>query len=300
MKLIYMPTRSWKYIFAFFLLVLSALVLAIYEFPDKNLHIIACDVGQGDAILIKHGFTQILTDGGPDKSVLTCLGKYMPFYDRKIELVISTHPDADHSTGLVSVLQNYKVDKLLINPINPGTQVYQALISEVGGGGMAVVNPTVGMRVRVDLIYLDIVNPSDEMLSRLKVNDVADDLSKYDVAKETNPYSVVYKLSFKYFTAILPGDIPPEVSDHLAYTWGMGHVDYIKIPHHGSINGLTENYLNVLMPKVAVISVGKNSWGHPRPEILEMLERYNVKTLRTDQMGDIEVTSDGEEYWLKK
>ena len=297
-KLIYMATRSWKYIFAFLLLVLSALVLAIYEFPDKDLHIIACNVGQGDAILITHGFTQILTDGGPDKSVLTCLGKHMPFYDRRIELVISTHPDADHSTGLVGVMQNYKVDKLLINPINPGTQVYQALISEVGGGGIEVVNPTAGMRVGVGLIYLDILSPSNETLSKLKVKDVASDLSKYDVAKETNLYSVVYKLSFKYFTAILLGDAPQEVSDHLANTWGMGYVNYIKIPHHGSINGLTENYLKVLMPKVAVISVGKNSWGHPRPEILEMLERYNVKVLRTDQIGDIAVVSDGEKYWL--
>lgn len=276
--------RYWKYTFSMLLLILVAILLAIFQFPDKNLHIIACDVGQGDAILIKHGFTQILTDGGPDKSVLACLGKYMPFYDRRIELVISTHPDADHLTGLVSVLQNYKVDKLLINPIDPGTQVFQALILEVGGSGTNVINPAAGMKVRVGMIYLDIVNPSDRLLLRRQ--------------KETNFYSVAYRLDFKDFSALMPGDIPSEISDRLASDWQMGSVEYIKIPHHGSINGLTENYLKTLMPKVAVISVGKNSWGHPRPEILEMLERYNVKILRTDQMGNIEVASNGEEYWL--
>jgi len=79
----------------------------------------------------------------------------------------------------------------------------------------------------------------------------------------------------------------------------MGTVDYIKIPHHGSINGLTENFLRASMPKIAVISVGKNSWGHPREEILEMLAKYNVRVFRTDKMGDIELVSDGKKYWLK-
>lgn len=111
-----MPIRFWKLTFTLLLLILAAVYLAITQLPDKNLHLIACNVGQGDAILLTYGSIQILTDGGPDKNVLTCLGKYMPFYDHKIEMVISTHPDADHLTGLISVIQNYKVEKILINP----------------------------------------------------------------------------------------------------------------------------------------------------------------------------------------
>jgi competence protein ComEC len=97
----------------------------------------------------------------------------------------------------------------------------------------------------------------------------------------------------------MPGDAPPEVLDGLAAKQAVGPVNYIKIPHHGSVNGLTENLLKTLVPKIAVISVGKNMWDFPRPEILDMLGRYGVKTLRTDEMGDIEIITDGTRYWIK-
>ncbi len=299
--------KLWKYTFTFLLLVLTAMVIAFVQEPDSNLHIIVCNVGQGDAILTTYGATQILTDGGPGKSVLECLGRHMPFWDREIELVISTHPDADHSTGLVSVLQNYKVGKILINPIDPGTEVYRALVSEVGGRGIPVINPTAGMRLGLGLISLDILSPSEGLLNRLTLKEEGSQLAKYDISKETNLYSVVYLLSLNNrpngglgFQAIFPGDIPPEVSDGLAAGWSMGSVEYIKIPHHGSVNGLTENLLKVLMPKIAVISVGKNPWGLPKTEILDMLAKYNVKVLRTDLEGDIIISTDGDKYWLGK
>ncbi len=271
--------KYWKYIFGLLSLILVCLVIALFQWPDKHLHITACDVGQGDAILTSFGTTQVLTDGGPDSSVLTCLGNHMPFYDHTIELVISTHPDADHLAGLVGVLQNYKVDKIIINPVDPGTSVYQALVFEVGGQGIEVVAPTLGMRLRIGLIYLDI-------------------LSRYDpIILDTNYNSVVYKLGFGHFSSLFLGDVPPEISDLLSKQ--VGKVNYIKIPHHGSINGLTDNLLKATMPDIAVISVGKNSWGFPRPEILDILAKYNVKVLRTDQMGDIEVETNGKEYWIK-
>lgn len=291
--------KLWKYTFTILLLILTGIVLAIIQSPDRNLHIIACNVGQGDAILITYGGTQILNDGGPDKSVMTCLGRYMPFWDREIELIISSHPDSDHSTGLVDVLQNYDVGEILINPIDPGTQVYKALKKEVGGRGIPVVNPVAGMELGIGLIHLDIFNPTDILLGQLSIENGNDKLAKYSIGKETNLYSVVYKLSFKNFTGLFSGDIPPEVSDRLAGDPSMGTINYIKIPHHGSINGLTENLLKVVMPKIAVISLGKNPWGFPRPEILEMLTKYNVKILRTDQMGDIEIVTDGEKYWVE-
>ena len=291
--------KLWKYTFGFLTLILMTIIIAICQLPDNNLHIIACDVGQGDAILIAYKETQILTDGGPDKSVLECLGRYMPFYDREIELVISTHPDSDHATGLISVLQGYKVDEILINPIDPGTQVYKALESEVGGRGVGVVNPMSGMQLGLGLIHLDILGPTGDLFNKLQVQDPESNLSKYSISRETNLYSIVYRLSFKDFSGLLPGDIPPEVSDSLANGWTKGNLNYIKIPHHGSINGLTENLIKVTIPNMAIISVGKNSWGFPRPEILEILNRHNVQVLRTDLMGDIEVITDGSAYWVK-
>lgn len=271
--------KLWKYVFGFLTLTLLAVVIAIAQFPDSNLHIVACDVGQGDAILITYKETQILTDGGPDSRVLECLGRHMPFYDREIELVILTHPDSDHATGLVSVLQGYEVDKILLNPTDPGTQVYKALVFEVGGRGVGVIEPTLGMQLRLGLIYLDILSEYD------------------DKTPDTNTNSIVYKLRFNRFSSLFFGDIPSEVSDYLSGK--IGKVNYIKIPHHGSINGLTENLLKSTMPEIAVISVGKNPWGFPKPEILEMLGKYNAQVLRTDQLGDVEVVTDGSAYWVK-
>lgn len=290
--------KAWKYTLIFLILILAAIIIAIFQFPDNNLHIIACDVGQGDAILVIQGSTQILTDGGPDNKVLDCLGRHMPFWDHQIELVISTHSDADHSTGLVGVFKNYKVDKLLINPIDSGTQIYQALVSGVGGRGMDVINPTAGMKLGIGLIYLDILSPTQQMFEKLSVINGDDMLSKYLLKDETNYYSIIYLLSYKNFKGIFPGDIPPEVSDMLAGNWTLGSVEYIKIPHHGSTNGITENLLKKVMPKIAVISVGVNKWGLPKQEVLNLLTRYNAKILRTDKIGDVEIVADGEKYWI--
>ena len=281
--------KIWKYIYLTLMLLLAMLIIAISQLPDSNLHIIACDVGQGDAILITFGSTQILTDGGPDKSVMTCLGKYMPFWDRTIDLVISTHPDADHSTGLVTVLKDYKVGQILINPIDPGTQVYRALESEIATKGVHVVDPVEGMVLGVGLIHLDIENPSHELV---------DQIPNFK-SGETNLYSIVYLLTYGQFRGLFTGDMPPTVSDRLSTLSAIEGLDYIKIPHHGSNNGLTENLLKAVMPKVAVISVGKNIWGFPRPELLSLLAKYGVKTLRTDQMGDVEVVTNGESYWIR-
>src|SRR3990167_5984157 len=140
-----------RYIIQFLVLVAVGVCLAIFQLPDSNLHIVACDVGQGDAILILKGSGQILTDGGPNNKVLTCLSKYMPFWDRDIELVISTHPDADHSTGLIDVVKRYNV----------GTFLTRAPEKEVGSGGINVIQPYSGMKLGLGLIYLDILHPPE-------------------------------------------------------------------------------------------------------------------------------------------
>ena len=104
------------------------------------------------------------------------------------------------------------------------------------------------------------------------------------------------------FDALLTGDISPEISDIVAGKLeekGSPSIEYFKVPHHGSKNGLTPELLEVAMPKIAVVSVGKNSYGHPSGEIIKMLEARSIKVLRTDEVGNVEVVTDGESYWLK-
>jgi len=274
--------KAWKYLLGFLFLASVSVWLAAFSSEDRNLHLIACDVGQGDAILAVYGDIQILTDGGPGNSVLTCLQKYMPIWDREIELVILTHPQLDHYGGLVEVFSRYQVGTFLTNDFNPSTQGLKALENAVGGSGARVVKPAAGTRLRLGMIYLDILHPPDG-LNSTKIND----------------YSIVTILSFADFEALLTGDIGPKVIEKLLAENLINPVDYIKIPHHGSRNGTTLGLLEASMPGLAVISVGKgNSYGHPHQEVLKMLDDLGIQVRRTDEVGDVEIETDGRGFKL--
>lgn len=287
---------------------LCCLTVWLSVFTSKrNLHLIACDVGQGDATLIVYKKYDILIDGGPNNKVLGCLSKYMPFWDRTIEMVILTHPQKDHYFGLIEVMANYKVDYFLANSIESSSDDYQVLKNAVGSKPTRVVSPVLGNSYRLDLMYLDILNPSHEFIAQnsLKNNESEGQvLGTSTTTMDPNEFSIVFELKFKDFTGILTGDLSPEKSNEIASlitNLGNKPVNYIKIPHHGSKNGLSENLLRILQPQIATISVGKNnSYGHPSPEILKMLSDQNVKTFRTDESGDIVIETDGEKIWVNK
>jgi competence protein ComEC len=282
--------KTWKYIFGVLILITSVLLVAIFSFPDKKLHLIACNVGEGDAILAVYGNTQILFDGGPDNKVLDCLSSYLPFWDREIELVVLTHPDSDHYTGLIEVFRRYKIDNFLANKLENSSQGYQMLVKEVGGSNSRVFFPKQGMKLGIGSIYLDILWPLDTLEVPLEIS----------ANESSNKFSIVTNLSLGNFDALITGDIDPVSEDRLVAAGSIKEVEYIKVPHHGSKNGLTQRLLETVMPKLAIISVGKNPWGHPHQEILGMLEGKNVKTLRTDLNGNIEIITDGKIWWVKK
>mgnify|MGYP001585620320 CR=1 FL=1 len=278
-----------RYIFGLLVLILFAVWVAVFSLPDQNLHLVACDVGQGDAILATYGNIQILTDGGANNKVLDCLGRHMPFWDRTIELVILTHPDRDHFRGLIEVFRRYRIDNYLSNGLESGSREYQVLKNEVGGRGTKTIIAREGLSIRAGKIRLDILNPTEEELKGLKTN-----------VSERNEYSVVNTLSLGDFDALLTGDVENGAADNVAGKLALNakrEWEYIKIPHHGSKNGLTQKLLDAVRPKLAVISVGKNSYGHPHEETLKILRK--TKILRTDEMGDVEVVSDGKKFWVK-
>ncbi|QQG41601.1 MAG: hypothetical protein HYV90_05615 [Candidatus Woesebacteria bacterium] len=276
--------QIWKYLYITLILILSVIVMAIFQLPDGYLHIVACDVGQGDAILVIYKNIQILTDGGPNNRVLECLSKHVPFWDREIELAISTHPQKDHYFGLIEVFKRYKVDNFLYNNVESGSVDYQVLKKEVGGSGTKVIRPHTGQVLRVGMIYLDILNP-DSGFSDPNANNIG----------------VVDLLKFGKFKAIFTADVENKISDGLSALGEVEGVNYLKVNHHGSKNGLSEMLVKALYPQVAVISVGKNNiYGHPHKEILDLLGKYNIRVLRTDMGGDVIVSTDGEKYWIGK
>lgn len=305
--------KLWKYIFGLLLLIFAILVIALFQLPDGNLHVIACDVGQGDAILVTYKNIQILTDGGPNNKVLDCLSKHVPFWDREIELVISTHPQKDHYFGLIEVFKRYKVDNYLYNDVKSGNQDYQVLEKDVGSSGVNVIRPYAGQVIRVDVIQLDILNPSGKF----------ETLNPKSETANINDIGIVTLLKYGQFKALFTADVENKISDGLSALSEVEGVNYLKVNHHGSKNGLTQNLLEKIvggLPRpdpqhessmnnsektnakvVGVISSGKNNiYGHPHKEILDLLGKYNVKILRTDEMGGVEVITDGGKYWIEK
>ena len=293
-------TYKTKIILALLVLVAATTWLAVYFYPEKRLHLIACDVGQGDAILVTYGTTQILVDGGEGRDVLDCLSRYVPFWDRTIELVVLTHPQKDHFGGLIDVFRRYKVGHFLANSLDSGSQEYEVLKSVVGGGSTDVINPTSGMALGLGLIRLEIVWPTEEFSLANSRSTSGNVLGATTTTRDPNDFSIVTVLRLGEFDALLTGDIGPKIIDRILETGIIGDMEYIKIPHHGSKNGLTDNLLRFTDPEVAVISVGeKNRYGHPHKEVLELLSDQDIKILRTDVEGDVIVVSDGERWWIE-
>jgi len=256
------------------------------KFNDGRLHIVICNVGQGDAIFIRTPKGQdVLIDGGRNSSVLSCLSNNMPFWDREIELVFATHPDAEHIGGLESVLTSYKV--LSFNTSNKATdtQVFKRLQQEIQAQNIPLRYIYAGDRYSLsDNVVISTLWPTKEY--------VESDTGSF----ETNTFSAVQVLSYGKFKTLLTGDIESSTLDNLFPI--PYKIDVLKVPHHGSKTGLDSQTLSLLNPSLAVISVGSNSYGHPTPFILDLLNQQGIKTLRTDRSGEIEIISDGESWWV--
>lgn len=298
--------KIWKYTFLFLILIaIFVWGIALTRETKNVFKIIACDVGQGDAILITFGETQILTDGGPGSKVISCLEKYMPILDRTIELVVLSNPDKDHYAGLIEVFKRYEVNTLLANSFDKSGQEYQVLKSHVGGSGTEVIYPEEGTVVRLGLISLDILWPTDSYYSSKEIDKNTKKILGASTVKDNpNDLSIVTVLKFGEFEALLTGDIEQKSSDIVANKILTNYpntiFEYIKVPHHGSKNGLTKKLLDAVSPEVSVISNGRdNSYGHPHQSVLDMLSASGVQIQRTDIAGEI-VVEVNESSWLIK
>ena len=297
-----MKIGAWKYVFAALILGVTAILLGISSSPDKNLHLIACDVGQGDGTLITYESTQILIDGGPDSKILECLGKHMGYLDRKIEVVILTHPQLDHYGGLIEVVRRYEIENFVANALDSSADAYRELKREISDRGIKVINPTESTAIRYGSLYIDIVHPSQSFLLQnsdfAQTTTNANVLGSFTSKVDPNEFSIVAILSFGEFEALFTGDLTPDVIPEVIAGGELKDVDFIKVPHHGSKNGLTKELLNATTPEAAVISVGKNNrFGHPHEQVLTLLKDAGVEILRTDEQGDVEIVTDGKDWW---
>lgn len=289
-----MHKRAWYSIFSILVVIAVLSWLAVLTKPTDKLRIIACDVGQGDATIVMIGSFQMLVDGGANNKVISCLGKYMPFWDRTIEVVVNTHPDADHYVGLIEVLKLYDVKNFVATEVNKDNQSYSELKLAVSDENLNLTIARKGDRIVYGNVYIDILSPENNRFEN--TNEKV--LGSMDVSDEdSNSYSIVMHLSFGEFDALLTGDITPEVSDSLAGGNLVPDVEYLQVPHHGSKNGLTKALLEKASPEISTISAGRNNrYGHPHKDILNLLEGYKV--VGTYEVGDVVVESDGSSWDL--
>ncbi|OGH52634.1 MAG: hypothetical protein A2186_02345 [Candidatus Levybacteria bacterium RIFOXYA1_FULL_41_10] len=248
-----------------------------------------CDVGQGDSIFFRTSAgIDVLVDGGPDDKVLGCLGENLPFWDREIDMLILTHPHADHFTGLTYVLKRYKVKHFLSTGIEGNTEIYRKLKDLLAEHHVSAKNLEAGDRIRLgDESVIDVLWPSPAWID-----------GRYQSMSEDrlNESSLVLLLKYGSFEAMLTGDAEDLILKELS----LSDVEILKVPHHGSKGALTEEILQPLRPELSVIMVGRNSYGHPSGEIIDILSTAGVKTLRTDLDGDVKIETDGKNWVVKK
>jgi competence protein ComEC len=288
-----------KPLIIFSLLFLASCFSFIFFWPDGRLHFIACDVGQGDALLIIQGFNQVLIDGGPNDKVLGCLARHTPFWDRRLEMVVNTHPEADHLRGLIAVLSHYQVGQLISNSLYNDTDLFAQFHALVLKNKLKVYSPRQGDRLRIGKIDFEVLWPDtvkgDLALWQQPLPQKTMVLGQSTMKEKFNDSAVTLMLKFQNFTALLAADIPQKVERQiLNYCQQVNcqrPISVLKVAHHGSKTSSSPEFLAYFKPQKAVISVGENHWGHPAQEVIDRLLGFGSEILRTDLQGDIEITA---------
>ncbi|MEE8470275.1 MAG: DNA internalization-related competence protein ComEC/Rec2 [Dehalococcoidia bacterium] len=273
------------------LLIVASLVwVAAITAPDDRLHVFFLDVGQGSAILIQRGHQQVLIDGGPDTERIGLeLGDKLPFWDRTIELVILTHPEADHITGLVEVLRRYEVKQVLTSGQEREAPVYAEWLRLIEGKGIDRAAARAGQRIELDEeIYIEVLHPQRDLLR--------------GTSSDINNNSVVLRLVFHDFSLLLTGDIFEEAERHLLAQRLSLRSTVLKVAHHGSDTSSSSEFLAGVDPQLAIISAGeRNRFRHPSTQVMERLEDVvgEDSIFLTSERGTVELITDGERLWVR-
>ncbi len=264
-------------IIVFVVLLVVLLIWFYVDYYEKKSEIIFLDVGQGDSCLIDlAGDNEILIDGGPNKTVLYKLGKYLPIYNRSIELMVLTHPHADHVSGLVEVLKRYEVKKVMQTGTAYNSEVYEYFQQLIKQKNIENLKPedfnSLSLAEGFDL---EIIYPQENLANK-----------KFD---DVNEASIVFRLNTLDKNFLLTGDISLEVEDYILESFGgeVLRADVLKVAHQGSDTSSGVGFLEAVNPNWAVISVGENNFGHPSLRVIRRLQRVGADILRTDRDGDV-------------
>ncbi len=273
------------FIFVCFVIFIFSIYLIFSFSPSRNLKVSFLDVGQGDAIYIESPtHKKMIIDGGPSNIVLERLNKEMNFYDKDIDVLLETHPDSDHITGLIPILENYNVKNIVMSKAQSDTSVSSDLKNhidmEVKDSGAIVHVAKTGDQIDFgDGVVVKVLYPA----------------SNYVDDKNTNDGSVSVEIDYGNENFLLTADLPSNKEDDLIATGMLSkNITIYKAGHHGSKTANSEKLLSYISPYYSVISAGKNNrYGLPNEEIVDRLKKYSKAIFSTIDLGTIEFATDG-------
>ena len=259
--------------------VFSCVVILIIFIVTKGSStiVVFCDVGQGDAAYIRTDEgVDILIDGGPEKEVLMCLGKYMPFYDRTIDIMIMSHPNLDHYGGFSFVLDRYTIKSFYRPDTTISGPTYQDLLKKLSRKHVSqhIIYATDVIKVDTKSNMVFFWPPPNLGSSK---------------APDVNDASLIHLFKRGSVDILFTGDTSPRVLNKLLHSHQQfGKIEILKVPHHGSKNGLTADFLRYINPVLSVISVAaQNRYGHPSLEVIEMFDKAGRTYISTAKHGDV-------------
>lgn len=271
--------------------ILLGLIYISYNYycyqKNNNLEVSFIDVGQGDAIFIKTPEKhQILIDFGSGQGI-NDLNKKIPWWNKKIDLIMITHPHDDHIIGLIQIIKNYKIKNIMYTGIVYDSSAYLELLEEIEKKNISLLVPQKNQSIKLGKnCDLNIIFPWENFY-----NKEIDNL---------NNSSIISQLNCKNSRFLFMGDAEEEVENKLLEENMDIKSDILKIGHHGSITSSQQEFLEKIAPQMAIIMVGKNNkFNHPSLRILKRLEKLKIKTLRTDLNGTITIISDGKNIYKK-
>lgn len=269
-------TRARKiFVLGWLAFVLVLIFWALYQKESQGPEVVFLDAGQGDAALIRlPGDVQILIDGGPSGEVASKLGRYFPFYDKDIELVVLTHPHADHLRGLIEVFKDYNVKNFMWSSANYESRVYSEFVEALKSEGGNVYLAKAGDAVKHQgTSLLRILSPLE--------------FSFGQSFKKIHDSNIVSQLDIGRKKFLLMGDAEEPMEKDLLAAGAIEDIDVLKVGHHGSKTSTSADLLNAANPEEAVIPVGRNSYGHPHRVVLDRLAKFGTMIFRTDEAGDV-------------
>lgn len=249
----------------------------------NTLRVWFADVGQGAAVIIRTPSKDtIVIDGGPSRSFIQQVDKHLPFTDRNIDLVVATHADADHVSGLVPLLESGRVRAILINRIGKDTAAYKQLLAAIDKQKIPTIEARTGQRFAFGEATFDVLWPDPEILPNIVGKKI-----------DYNSQSIVTHLAYGSEDFLFTGDAPAKIESALLAASALKPMEVLQVAHHGSKASTSEPFLQAIHPQLAIIQVGVgNRYGHPTLEILQRLQQFGAQIWRNDEVGTILVEGD--------